>query len=176
MGVKTTMRAEAPEALPAVEAGAVPCNILAPTGRLDAVLTAWNRGHLAEVPAGHGFDVLCMPGALARDAVERLRAAGLQTGPVILGPSGAEFILRLHSARRWDEPNSTLLRPGTLVLLPPPTAVCPERTVGGRGWLIPPAYHEESCPLGHGVTWGGDLLEPYRAAVKAAKKAEVAGR
>jgi hypothetical protein len=39
------------------------------TGRLEKVLTAWGRGHLAEVPAGLGFDVLRTPGSVAADTV-----------------------------------------------------------------------------------------------------------
>ncbi|MFD0208974.1 hypothetical protein ACFVH9_07540 [Streptomyces hirsutus] len=38
--------------------GLAPFNLLAPAGRLDSVLTAWGRGHLAEVPAGITVDVL----------------------------------------------------------------------------------------------------------------------
>lgn len=159
------------EGLTAAAIGPVPFNVLKPTGRLDHVLTAWGHGHLAEVPAGFGFDVLQTPGAVGEDTVRRMRETGLPIGPVILGPSGAEFILARDSAPRWSAPRSRLLRPGALVLLPPPT-VCHPETVGSRGWLVPPSHHETGAPLDAGVTPGGALLEPYLLAVQAAEEAE----
>ncbi|MFI1703085.1 hypothetical protein [Streptomyces griseoruber] len=146
---------------------------LTSTGRLDQVLTAWGRGHLAEVPVGLGFDVLRTPGAVAEDTVRRMREAGRRVGPVILGPSGAEFILERGSAPRWSAPRSTLLVPGTLALLPPPT-VCHPETVASRGWLVPPTHEETGSLLCAEVTPGGALLDPYLAAVQAAEDEEAA--
>lgn len=163
------------EELTAAPIGPVPFNVLAPTGRLHQVLTAWGRGHLAEVPAGLGFDVLLTPGAVAEDTVRRMRAAGRRVGPVILGPSGAEFILERGSAPRWSAPRSILLRPGSLVLLPPPTVRHPE-TVASRGWLVPPSHQEADARLDAGVTPGAALMGPYLTAVQAAETAEMAAR
>jgi hypothetical protein len=146
---------------------------LTATGRLDQVLTAWGRGQLAEVPTGLGFDVLLTPSAVAEDTVHRMRAAGRQVGPVILGPAGGEFILERGSAPHWSAPRSTLLRPKTLVLLPPPD-VCHPQTVAARGWLVPPCL-ETGAPLCADVTPAGAVLEPYLAAVEAAETAETAG-
>ena len=157
----------APRPAPDAVAAAVgPMPWLTATGRLDQVLTAWARGHLAEVPTGLGFDVLQVPGPLARETVARMREAGRRVGPVVLGPSGGEFILALGSAPR-TAPGTTLLRPGALVLLPPPTAGVPE-LVGSRGWLVPPTQPGTGAPLCAEVTPGGALLEPYLAAVQAA--------
>ncbi len=147
---------------------------LTSTGRLEQVLMAWGRRHLAEVPAGLGFDVLLTPSAVAEDTVRRMGEAGHRVGPVILEPSGGEFILERGSAPRWTAPRSTLLVPGTLVLLPPPTVCYPE-TVSARGWLVPPVYQETGALLCADVTPGGALLEPYLAAVQAAKDAEALG-
>ncbi|WP_031487616.1 hypothetical protein [Streptomyces bicolor] len=144
---------------------------LTATGRLDQVLDSWGRGQLAEVPVGLGFDVLRTPGAVAEDTVQRMREAGRRMGLVILGPSGAEFLLERGSAPRWSAPRSQLLVPGTLVLLPPPT-VCHSEAVACRGWLVPPAHEETGAPLCAEVTPGGALLEPYLAAVQAAEDAE----
>ncbi|PAZ16591.1 hypothetical protein CLM62_06475 [Streptomyces sp. SA15] len=102
-----------------------------------------------------------------------MREAGRPVGPVILGPSGGEFILERGSAPRWSAPWSTLLRPGSLVLLPPPT-VCHPQTAAARGWLVPPSHHEAREPLSAGVTPGGALLEPYLAAVAHAEAEEAA--
>jgi hypothetical protein len=113
-GGPSAQRPASREELTAAPVGPVPFNVLAPTGRLRQVLTAWGRGHLAEVPAGLGFDVLLTPGAVAEDTVRRMRAAGRRVGPVILGPSAAEFILERGSAPRWSAPRSILLRPGSL--------------------------------------------------------------
>ncbi|MFE2492329.1 hypothetical protein ACFXGR_56220 [Streptomyces mirabilis] len=163
------------EELTAAPIGPVPFNVLVPTGRLHQVLTAWGRGHLAEVPAGLGFDVLLTPGAVAEDTVRRMRAAGRRVGPVILGPSGAEFILERGSAPRWSAPRSILLRPGSLVLLPPPTVRHPA-TVASRGWLVPPSQQEADARLDAGVTPGAALMGPYLTAVQAAETAEMAAR
>jgi hypothetical protein len=143
------------------------------TGRLDQVLTAWSRGHLAEAPAGLGFDVLQTPGPVARDTVRRMREAGRRVGPVILSPAGAEFILEPGSAARWSAPRSTALRPGALVLLPPP-AVCVPDMVAARGWLVPPCHPETGAPLCAEVTPGGALMGPYLAAVAHAEAEEAA--
>ncbi|MFJ5035550.1 hypothetical protein ACIQB5_47865 [Streptomyces sp. NPDC088560] len=156
--------------LTAAAVGPVPCNWLERTGRRDQVLTAWGRGQLAEVPVGLCFDVLLVPGGLARDVIDRVCAVGIRPGPVILGPSGAEIIIALDSASGWCAPASVLLRRGALVLLPPPTVRVPE-TVAARGWLIPPAHRSASAPPEAGLMSGGDLVRPYRAAVRAAEEA-----
>ncbi|PJE93689.1 hypothetical protein CUT44_31155 [Streptomyces carminius] len=141
----------------------VPDNLLEPTGRLSNVLAAWARGGPAEVPAGIGFDVLRMPAGLARPALARMRAYGTRTGPVVFGPSGAEFLVRVHSAGGWREPDAALLPRGELVLLPPPEAG-PDRPVGERAWLVRPVHHCAGMASGWGVAWGGELSEPYREA------------
>ncbi|MFF6784977.1 hypothetical protein [Streptomyces sp. NPDC012510] len=144
---------------------------LTATGRLEQVLTAWSRGQLAEVPVGLGFDVLLTPGAMAEDTVRRMREASRRVGPVILGPSGGEFLLERGSAPRWSAPRSRLLVPGSLILLPPP-AVCHPETVAARGWFVPPVHEETGAPLCAEVTPGGALLEPYLTAVQAAEDEE----
>ncbi|EST17993.1 hypothetical protein [Streptomyces roseochromogenus] len=156
--------------LTAAAVGPVPYNWLEPTGRRDQVLTAWGRRQLAEVPVGLSFDTILVPGALARDVLDRVRAAGIHPGPVILGPSGAEVIIRLDSAPGWCAPNSLLLRRGALLLLPPPTVHVP-KMMAARSWLIPPAQREASVPPGDGLPSGDDLLRPYLAAVQAAAAA-----
>lgn len=160
--------------LTAPAVGPVPFNLLAPTGRLEHVLKAWARSNLAEVPAGLGFDVLLTSRAVAEDTVRRMHAAGCHVGPVILSPSGGEFILERGSAPRWSAPHSLLLRPGTLVLLPPPTACHPD-TVGARGWLVPPSQQKAGAPLRAGATQGGALIEAFLQAVQAAEETEVLG-
>lgn len=155
------------EELMAAPVGPVPFNWLAPTGRLEQALTAWGRGHLAEIPAGLSFDVLLVPGDLGRDVLARLGAAGVRPGPVVLGPAGAEFIIRPGSAVDWCAAASTVLRSGSLALLPPPTVLVPE-TVAGRGWLVPPVHGAPSAPPGAGVPSAASLLEPFLAAVQAA--------
>ncbi|MFE0898463.1 hypothetical protein ACFW3W_21530, partial [Streptomyces smyrnaeus] len=149
----------------------VPYNQLRLTGGVDINQDSWPRGVLAEVPAGLGFDVLRVPGAVAEDAARRMRAAGRRVGPVVLGPLGGEFLLECGSAPRWYAPRSQFLLRGTLVLLPPPTVCLPE-LVGARGWLVPPTHHPADAPAGEGVTTGGALLEPFLDAVKAAEDAE----
>lgn len=145
---------------------------LTPTGRMEQIITAWGRGQLAEVPAGLAFDVLRTPGAVAEDTVRQMREAGRRIGPVIVGPSGGEFILERGSAPRWAAPRSQLLRPGTLVLLPPP-AVCHPETVAARGWLVPPSHPETGAPICVEATPARALLEAYLASVQAAEAAEV---
>ncbi|MFB7113914.1 hypothetical protein [Streptomyces sp. NPDC056291] len=157
------------EELTAAPVGPVPFNWLAPTGRLEQALTVWGRGHLAEVPAGLSFDVLLVPADLGRNVLARVGAAGVRPGPVVLGPAGAEFIVRPDSAADWCAPGSTVLRSGSLVLLPPPTALVPE-TVAGRGWLVPPVHRAPSAPPGAGVPSAASLLEPFLEAVQAASE------
>ncbi|GHE14794.1 hypothetical protein GCM10010339_87290 [Streptomyces alanosinicus] len=156
--------------LTAAAMGSMPYNWLEPTGRREQVLTAWGRGQLAEVPVGLSFDVVLVPGALACDVLDRARAEGIQPGPVILGPSGAEVIIRLGSAPGWCAPGFLLLRRDALLLLPPPTVRAP-KTMAARGWLIPPAQREASDPPGNRLPCGDDLLRPYLAAVQAAAEA-----
>jgi hypothetical protein len=159
--------------LTAAAVGPVPYNWLAPTGRAEHVLTRWGRGELAEVPVGVSFDVVVIPGALARGVVGRLRHLRMQPGPVVLGPSGAEMFIRCGSASRWNVPDSHLLRRGGLVLLPPPTVQVPD-TVGCRGWLVPPADGSAAVPCEVGLGCGSDLAEPVRQAVQAAAKSAAA--
>ncbi|MFJ3249034.1 hypothetical protein [Streptomyces sp. NPDC086782] len=157
------------EELTAAPVGPVPFNWVAPTGRLERALTAWGRGHLAEVPAGCSFDVLLVPGSLGRDVLARVRAAGVRPGPVVLCPAGAEFIVRAGSAADWCAPGATVLRSGSLALLPPPSVLVPE-SVAGRGWLVPPVHRAPSAPPGAGVPSAASLLEPFLAAVQAASE------
>lgn len=150
-----------------VTAAMGPLPWLTATGRLDQVLTAWARGHFAEVPVGVGFDVLLTPHSLGRDTVQRMHEAGRRVGPVVLGPLGTEFIIERGSAADWSASHSVLLREGALVLFPPPGDE--SRTVGGRSWLIPPCNPDTGAPVCAGVTPAGALFEPFQAAVHAAE-------
>jgi hypothetical protein len=134
---------------------------------LEHVLNAWGRGALAEVPTGITFDIVVIPGALASDVVARLRHRWVRPGPVVLGPSGAELVVRRGSVPDWGVPDFRLMRRGGLVLLPPPTVLVPE-AVGSRGWLVPPTHRAATAPCGAGLGCGSDLVEPVRQAVKAA--------
>ncbi|MFE4669397.1 hypothetical protein ACFRI7_31705 [Streptomyces sp. NPDC056716] len=162
-----------PPALPAsrvaeeITAALGPMPWLTATGRLEQILRAWGREQLAEVPAGLAFDVLRTTGPLAHDTIVRMRAAGRRTGPVVLGANGAEFIIERGSAPDWNAPRSGLLRPGTLVLLPPPHVCIPD-AVAARGWLVPPCHPETGAAVCAEVTPGRALREPYLAAVEAA--------
>jgi hypothetical protein len=149
-----------------VAAAMGPMPWLTATGRLDQVLNAWSRGHLAEVPCGVSFDVLLTPVTLGRDAVHRMHEAGRRVGPVVLGPLGAEFIVERGSAAGWSASHSVLLREGALVLLPPPGDE--SHVVAARSWLVPPCHPATGAPLCADVTSAGALLEPFQAAVQAA--------
>ena len=148
--------------------GDIPENLLvALGGRRENVLNAWRQGALAEVPTGVAFDVLRMPEGLAPFVLARMREDGVRLGPVLLGPHGAEFLIRTHTM--WDltpdDKHVELLSEGQLVLLPPPTVLAPQAEVGKRAWLVPLTYHPADCPVGHGVAWGAEMRESYEAAL-----------
>ncbi|WP_344629525.1 hypothetical protein [Streptomyces glaucosporus] len=139
---------------------------LRPTGRVPAVLSAWERGVLAEVPTGIAWDVVRVPAGLARETVQRLRDSGAPVGPVLLAPLGAEFFVAPGSADGWDVTGGSVLGRGTLVLMPPPDAVG-SRRVGERGWLVGPS---DRLPR------GADLRDAYaEARAHAAEAAGTAG-
>lgn len=144
--------------------GRPPVDWLSPTGRLPAVLSAWGRGVLAEVPAGIAWDVVRLPAKLAHETVQRLRAAGAPLGPVLSAPLGAEFFVAAGSADGWDVAEGTVLPYGTLVLMPDP-GVTGSRRIGDRGWLVAPA--------GQPLPRGADLRDAYaEARAHAAETAE----
>ncbi|WP_051717133.1 hypothetical protein [Streptomyces megasporus] len=138
---------------------------LHPTGRVPAVLSAWERGVLAEVPTGIAWDVVRVPNALAHDTVQRLRDSGAPVGPVLSAPLGAEFFVARGSADGWDVAGGLVLTRGTLVLLPPPNTAGSPR-VGERGWIVGPT---DRLPRGE------ELRDAYaEARAHAAERAETA--
>ncbi|MGY1456136.1 hypothetical protein [Streptomyces sp. SS8] len=148
-----------------------PTGWLDPTGRVPAVLAAWEHGALGEVPAGIAWDVVRLPLPLARETVRRMRAARAPLGPVLSTPLGADFVVALGSADGLDVAGMSVLGRGTLVLLPHPDVAEPD-PVGNRGWIVPPS---DRAPA-----WGPDLRDAYAearaaAAAEAAKAAETAG-
>ncbi|MDG9701846.1 hypothetical protein [Streptomyces sp. DH37] len=153
---------------PAVD-GRPPTGWLDATGRVPAVLAAWDHGALGEVPAGIAWDVVRIPLPLARETVRGLRAARAPLGPVLSTPLGADFVVAPGSADGWEVTGMSVLGRGTLVLLPHPDAVEPHR-VGNRGWIV--------APTDRALTWGPDLRDAYagaRAAAAARAAAEAAG-
>ncbi|GAA2442006.1 hypothetical protein [Streptomyces macrosporus] len=159
-------RADRAPAAPAEAAGnGLPLNWLHPTGRVSAVLSAWERGVLAEVPTGIAWDVVRVPADLAQETVQRLRDAGAPVGPVLSAPLGAEFFVALGSADGWDVTGGRVLPYGTLVLMPPPNTVEPRR-VGDRRWIVGPTDR---------LPQGADLRDAYaEARAHAAEVAETA--
>lgn len=139
-------------------AGPVATGWLQPTGRVPAVLAAWQAGALGEAPTGIAWDVLRIPRTVGYETVAQLRAAGVPLGPVLHGPLGTEFFIALGSADGWDAPDSHLLPAHKLMLLPHPDYN--ERNqlqLGARCWIIPPTG---TTPL----TAGPALRTAYPAA------------
>ncbi|MCI0385110.1 hypothetical protein [Streptomyces sp. CNQ085] len=151
-----------------------PTGWLEPTGRVPAVLAAWEYGALGEVPAGVAWDVVRIPLPLALETVRRMRAARAPLGPVLSTPLGADFVVALGSADGWEVTGMSVLGHGTLVLLPHPDVVEPD-LIGNRGWIVRPSNQAPA--------WGPDLRDAYAEARAAAateaaevtEAAEIAG-
>ncbi|URN11895.1 hypothetical protein LUW77_09095 [Streptomyces radiopugnans] len=105
-----------------------PTGWLDPTGRVPAVLAAWEHGALGEVPAGIAWDVVRVPLPLAGETVRRMRAARAPLGPVLSTPLGADFVVALGSADGWEVARH--VRPGPRH---PGAAAAPGRRRTGPG-------------------------------------------
>ncbi len=135
--------------------GHLPLGWLHATGCVEAVLVAWGRGALAEVPVGPAFDVVRVPLELAHETVRHLREAEVPLGPVLAPPGGAEFVVESGTADGWAIAGSTVLSRGSLLVMPHPAFVDPYR-LGGRCWIVGPTDGPLTC--------GADLQEAYAEA------------
>jgi hypothetical protein len=131
----------------------------------SAALTAWNRGDLAELPAGRAWDVVRMPRALGWRTITQMRQNGTPVGPVQHTPDGIEVLVPVGSATRLNLPDVTVLPEGAPVRVPHPALVAPH-TQHGHTWIISP---QECGPLTH-----TDLLHEAYVATLAAMHMDTA--
>lgn len=136
--------------------GPLPTDWLIPTGRVPAVLAAWEHGALAEVPTGLAWDVVRIPTGTAWETVRQFRSEKVPIGPVLATPLGVDFFVARGSADEWDAEDSSRLPDHTLALLPHPVFVEPYR-VGARSWVVPPTSSGA-------LALGPDLYRAYQVA------------
>ncbi|MCX5562700.1 hypothetical protein [Streptomyces sp. NBC_00038] len=128
-------------------------------GSIDAALTMWGRGDLAELPVGTAWDVVRMPRALGWKAVQQMRRSDITVGPAQHSPNGVDVLVPVGSAAAWDLPDSQVLTADALVRVPHPSFVAP-RTQRGHTWIVSP----QDC----GPLTDADMLhEAYAAALAA---------
>lgn len=138
-------------------AGALPLDWISHSGASVAdTLIAWERGDLADLPAGRSWDIVTLPRRAGWDTVFHLRSSGITLGPV-LNAREVHYFVAPRSADGWDLPDGELLPAGTLVAVPHPSFVAP-RTLEARTWIVPPKG-------GGCLTDGGDLYRAYAAAL-----------
>ncbi|MCT9140339.1 hypothetical protein [Streptomyces violarus] len=124
--------------------GFTPLNWVRGTGvSASAAMAAWDRGDLAELPAGRAWDVVHMPRAYGWRTVTQMRQNGTPVGPVQHTPDGVEVLVPVGSAARLQLPDVAVLSEGALVRVPHPALVAP-RTQHGHTWIISP---QECGPL-----------------------------
>lgn len=135
----------------------VPLQWLKGTGAsiVDALM-AWDKGELAVVPAGHGWDVVRMPRPLGWRTVQHLRESGSIVGPVLHNETHVEVLVPTGSVADWDLPGATVVTAGNTILVPHPSIVAP-RTQNSRTWIVPPS--------GTILTDGNELYGSYAAAL-----------
>lgn len=135
----------------------VPLQWLKGTGAsvVDALM-AWDKGELAVVPAGHGWDVVRMPRPLGWRTVQHLRDTGATVGPVLHSEMYVEVLVPAGSVADWDLPEATVVTAGNTISVPHPSIVAP-RTQNSRTWIVPPS--------GTLLTDGNALYGSYAAAL-----------
>ncbi|MFG2458174.1 hypothetical protein ACGFWE_14035 [Streptomyces sp. NPDC048523] len=128
-------------------------------GKPTGALAAWERGELAELPVGKGWDVVRLPRAIGWKVVAHMRAADLAVGPAQHTPDGVDVLVPVGSAAEWHLPDSEVLTEGALVAVPHPATVAPH-TLRAHSWIVSP---RDGGPL-----TDADMLHESYAAVLAA--------
>ncbi|MCB5170055.1 hypothetical protein LG634_35285 [Streptomyces bambusae] len=97
----------------------------------------WERNPLGVVllPAGRRWDVLILPGDLARPAFVVLSRLVVRTGPVLadFGEDRLGFFVPPGTAARWLGTGIRAAGSGTWIAVPHPAREC-----GGIHWVVPP--------------------------------------
>ncbi|NSC20130.1 hypothetical protein FM076_02455 [Streptomyces albus subsp. chlorinus] len=112
---------------------------MAATGAsIPQVLIAWDRGDVAELPAGRAWDVVAVPSRVGWTSVLRyLSRMGAPAGPVLSTVRGVHWLVAPGTADGWDLPTGALLPAGSTVTVPHPVVTAPH-TVQGHSWIVPP--------------------------------------
>lgn len=104
--------------------------------------------------AGQWWDAVRINEAEGRRAIELLRAAGVDIGPVILDAGGREprlyFLVPVGTAAAWHEADTVPLGQGCHVVVPPSTRAGPP----GLHWQHFPHFRQrltQSDPLRHAL-------------------------
>ncbi|MGS2590728.1 hypothetical protein [Streptomyces hebeiensis] len=103
----------------------------------EACRSEWERGPagVTLLPAGRRWDVLILPGALGRPALDVLTRLVDRPGPVLAGPGDTRlgFFVPPGTVARWVGTGVRGVGRGAWIAVP-----YPGRTCGGTRWLIPP--------------------------------------
>jgi hypothetical protein len=103
----------------------------------DACRREWERNQhgIALLPAGRRWDVLILPGELARPTLDVLTRLVDRPGPVLVGfgESRMGFLVPPGTAGRWLGTGVRTVGDGAWIVVP-----YPGRSAGGVRWLIPP--------------------------------------
>ncbi|MFD9850501.1 hypothetical protein [Streptomyces parvus] len=103
---------------------------------------AWATGRAAQVPIGHGWDVVRVTRTLGRAALARAQRDGTTIGPVLETPArdALEFPVPPGTAAAWPLLPDTRAASSGEFRCPAPwiTAADRRRSRCGRVWLIPP--------------------------------------
>ncbi|MEU8520665.1 hypothetical protein [Streptomyces sp. NBC_01216] len=107
-----------------------------------------NPSGTALLPAGRGWDVLILPGALGRPALDVLSRMVERPGPVLADSGGARtgFFVPPGTAAHWLGTGVRGAGRGSWIVVPHPG-----RVVGGTRWLV--------APDGTGTLTDAGLLE-----------------
>ncbi|GGX36693.1 hypothetical protein [Streptomyces chryseus] len=110
----------------------------------EPLYRAWRLGAAADVPIGQLWDVVRVTTRLGFDAVDRVRRAGVELGPVLDTPArgAVEFIVPPGTATTWPQMLGTRAVSTGILRCPPPhiTLASGRGSTGGRRWIMPPLY------------------------------------
>ena len=103
------------------------------------VLALWDKGVLADVPAGHDWDIVRLPQTAGLAALSVIHGRGHPVGPVMLTSyrHTVDVLVDAGAAARWKLPGTFAFGHGSALHCPHPDVVVPW-SVGGSTWLVPP--------------------------------------
>lgn len=112
-------------------------------GAVGDVLHAWHIGDTFSVPVGRLWSVLRVTRRIAVPTLHRLRATGIEPGPVLdaVPREAFEWLVPAGTARTWPSLRGTVCVDSGTLRCPSPsiTVAAGSLPVNGRRWVVPPA-------------------------------------
>ncbi|MEU5835104.1 hypothetical protein ABZ820_15710 [Streptomyces diacarni] len=106
-------------------------------GSVADTLLAWERGEVAELITGCGWDVVSVPARVGWEAARYLGRMHVPVGPVLSTVHDVRWLVLTGTAHGWDLGVGRLLPVGSAITVPHPAITAPH-TVRGHSWIVEP--------------------------------------